>query len=649
MSKEIRTPVVFKIVQYFADIEKPDGSIEKIEVDDWRLAGVRIPSTVKNPKEFLEWMKSRLDSPPIENETVPQVSAPVNSAEGIIRAKAPQKKDMKNVSNFQVIPKARYIYIGRDGKQDREREKIFCEITFNCGRMEHFFIQTKEITNLCKIIKKNFAIARIDFEVKNAEKWIEDEFREAVDKCRVIYRLFEQGWQTINGQKIYVSKSAKVFANVEYDLTANLPTMQCSQQDIGTILANAFLLYDDATTISTMIMFSFLGVLYRPFREAGYPPRFLLFLHGKTGSMKTTVAKILFTQLCDDNVRDTPRRIDLDTPTSFERAVIQSGYDTVTLIDDFNPAKTRKKKAEMEDKLESIIRLVGDMSSKSRSNVSLEDCRGEGVQGTVVLTGEIRGKGVSSNLRCLYCKMTREKANMDAITWFQENPAAYTTLISRFSEYVGKNWISVVHYIKENFYMMRKITSEVLSEKRLVDAVATLRIVHHMILRFLREDCDIYQPEKIWNVGNIEQNIVDNALMSQFLSSEDSPSVVFVKAISDLMRVNSIVLNTQKVTGYDSSTFDGFEDENYFYFNPELVFKKVRSFCVASNIVFNMDLKEIVTTLYDDGIIKTASNGKGKQTYCVRINVGNGKKQNFLKISKDTFHRVLDDSIDIVW
>ena len=50
MSKEIRTPVVFKIVQYFADIEKPDGSIEKIEVDDWRLAGVRIPSTVKNPK-----------------------------------------------------------------------------------------------------------------------------------------------------------------------------------------------------------------------------------------------------------------------------------------------------------------------------------------------------------------------------------------------------------------------------------------------------------------------------------------------------------------------------------------------------------------------------------------------------------------------
>ena len=137
--------------------------------------------------------------------------------------------------------------------------------------------------------------------------------------------------------------------------------------------------------------------------------------------------------------------------------------------------------------------------------------------------------------------------------------------------------------------------------------------------------------------------------MSQFLSSEDSPSVVFVKAISDLMRVNSIVLNTQKVTGYDSSTFDGFEDENYFYFNPELVFKKVRSFCVASNIVFNMDLKEIVTTLYDDGIIKAASNGKGKQTYCVRINVGNGKKQNFLKISKETFRKVLDDSLDIVW
>lgn len=658
-SQENKTisPIMYEPLQYFAKVETEDGKTEMIPVNHQNLAGVYLPKTVENPKIFLrEWGKQlcledmSCDSIVRYEGHTPASNVPVVTQMGtIVRAKVPKTACCDNISNFRIYPKIRYVYIDRKGEQDREQEQIFCEIVFDHSQKDSFCIHTKDVSNVCKIIKKTYAIARIDFGTKHVEKMIEDEFRQAVRQCKVIFRYYQQGWQLINQQMIYVNQSAKKLDNVEYALTANLPLVKCDREYIGRSLLIAFGLYCDRASMSTMLMFSLLSVLYRPFKEAGYPPKFLLFLHGKTGSMKTTIAKILFSQLGDDKVRDTPRRIDADTVVSFERALIESGYDTVTLIDDYNPAKSRKKKEELASKLESIIRLVGDASSKSRSNVKLEDCRGEGVQGTVVLTGELRGKGLSSNLRCLYCKMTREKANIDAITWFQENPYIYTTVIYEFAEFIGGNWLPIVAYIKNNFPNMRREISSILSERRLVDAIVILHMVYHIILDFLVNHCGVEESEVIKVVGNVEQDIINNAQMSQAISSEDSPSVMFIKTVNDLMRVGTIVLGTGKIAMHDVEKFDGFDDENYFYFNPELIFKKVRSFYMASNIDFSMDLKEIIVALYDDGIIKTASNGKGKHTYCVRIGVGDGKKQNFLKISKEMFQKVLDDSMDTVW
>lgn len=651
--ENVISPIEFYPLQFLAECETQDGKIKKIPVNDSRLAGVHLPNTVENPQEFLKQMEMQLNLAPEKNvsETAPTAVKQISESD-IVRAKmpiAPKSQNVNDIANFVLYPKVRYVYVKRDGSKKDEEEKIVSEIVFDDGSKDIFCLRKVEVSNICKIVKRKFVNARIDFEVKYVDKKIEDKFRDESRNCQVVLCYFEQGWQMINRKMIYVNQSAKNFKGIEYDLTANLPYIQCSREDVGQILSNAFKLYDNSATISTMIMYSFLAVLFRPFKEAGYPPKFLLFLNGKTGSMKTTIAKILFVQLCDDKTRDTPRRIDTDTVVSLERALVESGYDTVTLIDDYNPAKTRKRKAQMEEALEFVVRYIGDMSSKSRSNVQLQDCRGEGVQGTVVITGELRGKGLSSNLRCLYCRMVREKANLEAVTWFQDNPAAYTTVLHEFAEYVGKNWMTIVRYIKESFSFMRKRIDGILSERRLIDSVVTLQIVNHILCRFLREYCDIWDLSKIWGTRNIEQDILSNALMSQAVSSEDSPSMLFIRALNELMGVKSIVLATRKITEQDLATYDGFEDENYLYFNPTTVFKKVRNFYMASNIEFVMDIKEIVAALYDDGIIKTSPNGSGKQTYYARVSISNGKKQNFLKIHKEKFKHVLDDSLENVW
>ena len=94
--------------------------------------------------------------------------------------------------------------------------------------------------------------------------------------------------------------------------------------------------------------------------------------------MKTSMAKALYMQLARDDKRERPRRIDMDTGTSFERSLAETGYDTVILFDDYAPPKTSREKKTLQDNFERVVRMVGDRSTRSRSNRKLEDCQGEG-------------------------------------------------------------------------------------------------------------------------------------------------------------------------------------------------------------------------------------------------------------------------------
>lgn len=362
--------------------------------------------------------------------------------------------------------------------------------------------------------------------------------------------------------------------------------------------------------------------------------------------MKTTIGKILFTQLCGGAFREEPRRFDTDTAVSLERAIVTSGRDTVTLIDDYAPAKTETKRREMQDKLEMIIRMVGDGSSRSRSNVYLEDKRGEGVHGMVALTGELMGKGVSSNLRCLYCRLERDLVNVISVTWFQENPYAYTTFIAAFAEYVGQHYDEIKIYIQRQFNVERKCLLGRLKERRLVDSAVTLRLASDILLKFLVEYCGMDNGEIETKLMQMREQIVDCAWMSEELSKEESPAVLFVKSIASLMRVGSVTLCEDRRMISETTEFDGFMDEQFYYFNPDLIHKKVVAFLGQTNSYFPYDQREIQSLLADERIIKTAPNGKGKRTLCVRILVGNGKKYNFLKFQRTTFEAVVEGDFD---
>ena len=209
--------------------------------------------------------------------------------------------------------------------------------------------------------------------------------------------------------------------------------------------------------------------------------------------------------------------------------------NTVTLVDDYSPAKNKHSEIDMQNKLESIIRMVGDGSTKSRSNTALEDCRGEGVKGAVTLTGELRGKGLSSNLRCLYCEIEKENVNLEIVTWFQKNRDAYTTMLSKFTVFLGDNWMNVVMYIKTQFEEKRRKAESQIRQRRLIDALVSLWMMADIIGEFLKNIVPEYSSTIDSQIKMICSDLVGAVSRSELATNTENPALVFMKALVSML------------------------------------------------------------------------------------------------------------------
>ncbi|MCI5873845.1 MAG: hypothetical protein MR012_09265 [Roseburia sp.] len=558
------------------------------------------------------------------------------------RMKVEEELAFEPVANYILTPIQKIIYINRCGEEVHENEEILVRVEINGQCPENIIVKTSDIYRIAAIIGRRFSSATVDCFEPKAEKIVEAEFRRKTQRIPIVRCYFEAGWQDVDGVWVYLYDGLQLGCRGLTKTNLSLLVHSYTPTQIAEIVQRALHIYKQKEIVATLFLFSFTGVLYRIFELAGFTPHFLLFLNGKSGSMKTTIAKILYTQLVEPKHREHVRRVDADTVVSFERAIVKRGVDTITLIDDYAPAKTAQKKAELQQKLESIIRMIGDGSTKSRSNANLDDIQGEGVRGTVVLTGEIRGKGLSSNLRCLYCEMRRENADVEIVTWFQENPEAFNSVIAMFTNYLSLNWDACIGYIQRQLPVLRQIISKKISERRLIDSAVVLWLVADFVEDFLINFCGSEREQTHMQFEELKQCMLLNVQYSQMLTDEDTPGVMFVKALKNLIELKELRI-CEKENFVFAGNMDGFEDSGDFYLVPERVFEKVMQHFSIVKEYFPLDLRETVVALHEEGFIKTYANGRGKRTYYARVSLDKGNKTKFLRISRKVLEQFGED------
>ncbi len=635
MRKEDGT-IVREAIHFQALNVKENGDWEMKTVPEELVGSVimapNIVSSIINRKQMQRDIANLLPQ-----ETVPQQIADA----AIIRPDTEKKKTQKNENavvegaNYILIPLYREMYLDSVEEHEDDYDRICVRTLFGKGAQTHakeFFVKCTEISNITGIIGKKFTYA-VSGDTKT-KAFIENDFRSKTYNIPVQRCYRGAGWHRINERHMYLHQGVKLEGSkilTELSLPVDL---SIDRQGAGCIFSNAVQLCEDKAVMYTLLMYSFLGVAYRLFSEAGYAPHFLLFLFGKTGSYKTALAKVLFTQLCENQYREFPRRIDSDTPTALEVSLTEKGRDTVTLVDDFAPAKTARQKSNMTEKLELLVRMVGDGSTKSRSNVSLEDKRGKGLKGMLVITGELRGSGLSSNLRCLHCQIEKDKVDTNMLTWFQSNPNMYTTLIQHFIYFLADSWDMQVGLIKGQFEQERREARKEVETGRLVDTLATMRLMVEIVEGFLIRYCGVCSLNNTWK-EEARKAIGYIVSKSERLSGEEEPVKEFMSMLVVMLNGGLIKLASKKEITFSGSGADGYMEGEYCYLLPEVIYKKVTKELRATNGDLPLTLKELTKMLCDERYIVPTANGGGKKIYYARIDIGNGRKIKFWKVPKN--------------
>lgn len=509
---------------------------------------------------------------------------------------------------------------------------------------EDLTITAGQVKDICKIIGAKVLAAQVYAGVKNAQKTIENAVRQQMVNVKTLYCYLKAGWNQVNGVWNYLHRDFES-GQIKTCSKLSLPGGCINNQQTIGIWNDMCRIYMEEDTVWTMALYSLSGVLFRLFKEAGYEQHYLLFVTGKTGSMKTSICNVLYTQLARDENRKKPRRIDFDTGVSFEIALVEEGRDTIVLFDDFAPPKTQKAKSTLLDNFELIVRMIGDGSTKSRSSKELDNRRGKGVQGTVVITGELMGTGHSSNLRCLYCHLEKEKVNKEMLTLFQENEYLIGSFIRRFTSYLGNNWDDLKRFImaEYKYYRSDSQAESMLKSSRLVDCFVTLQITAEILQRFFSEDCKIEHGILEILFKGSKERILSVVAKSEAATEDSDPTFEFMRAFSTLLNTNEIQLSDKRLKKEDLKIYDGFVEGNYVYVLQKNFFTKTCVWLDAIKKPCLLDMREMEKMLCEDGYLIKCPNGPNRYTTCARIKVeGIHGKVYFVKIRRNILESVIN-------
>lgn len=426
---------------------------------------------------------------------------------------------------------------------------------------------------------------------------------EAAPKHTILKGL---GWKAVSGQHIYVhdglpsTKGLSFACGHKIEADPQLTPAQAFRSALNTLGVGKL----DVTL--PLFLTAILGPLVQLFQDVEYPPRFCVFLHGPSGSLKTATAKVfcqLFEHMNIATFRDTEAAIDVN---------VASHRHQVLLLDDFQPPTCAAEGRDLRKKLEHTLRLFGDNVAKKRSNSTATAVKGDPPCGTCIITGESTAGSYSSLLRCVLVPIERGNIDGERLRVYQESPMLWTSNFKHFLSWTGNEWDRLTGKIQSDFLEWRRRFSVCTKEPRLSDAGAVLMLTGDIILLYGVACGGIAEPDRQSYLGAWENVIQDLLAVSASESQE-----IDVVALSKDALVGAYASGSLKIAS-DADGFlpglDGFFATDRLWVHQKAFTRVLREHCAEIHTPCVTALKEILPQLFASGLI-LRDNETGKNSY----------------------------------
>ncbi len=454
-------------------------------------------------------------------------------------------------------------------------------------------------------------------------------------------QIKEAGWCEIRGRMYYVSDDKSYGNKLQAVTGVRFVKEQCYM--VNQVLPMVLNLTRDKAVLHTMLTYAHAGLLTELFVAAGQPIRFLLFINGKTGSMKTTVSKLLFAPMlpAERQIAATFKSTDAGI-----ESVMGTYKDLVLLIDDMHPCQGSMRR-EMLQRLESLVRYFGDGVSKVRGTATMDAPQiGVAPQCLCTVTGEDTAGSLSSLLRCLVVNVTPDTFSTDEvakmqITEFQKNSDLLGSYFLDFVEFTEDDYERLVEQIRVRCSEWRVELSQKYPALRLVDMAAQLLTVLEIECQWLTQrGIDIKTVEQIMRDGS--QGVLSTVSMSLEVAAKQEPALVFLRTMYDLMNTGEldIALNSE-VYVTDMDTKDGYKHNGYIVFNPSRLYEKVTAELRDRREPFVLSYDQTWHALYETYAILKIEKGK-KVSYLAKGKGKDGKRPRMAHIDEQIFLQVME-------
>ena len=455
------------------------------------------------------------------------------------------------------------------------------------------------------------------------------------------------GWKKVDGQWMYLMPGdEEVTVSLSGKMQGYGVERHCEMLDIQTAASLLWQPLAPEEIILPLLSFTFLSPLNHFLKAAGCEPKFVLFLVGKTGSRKSTLAALMLSFFGKFTASELPLSF-RDTSNSILHNAF-SLKDVLTVIDDLHPG-SRQEEQRMSGTAQAVMRAYGDRTGKGRLKANSTPMEARPPQGNAIITAEFAPNiGESGTARYFALELKEGDVDLETLTAFQKEAAegtfqrcmfAYTEWLREsflFSEEAEQAFQKYLHS-RFLFYRDQFRKSGIRCHGRVPETVAHLQIGMEFLLRFLHE-CGGFAEEWCSGIAERFHGMLNGLAEKQAENIEqDKPTHIFIRKLFSLLESNQAhLLNRNDAGELGFGTCIGYQDDEFLYLYNEVAHKLVRKFCEDQGENFSCSSKSLLKAMAEEGLIQP---GATQNTRPLRIG---DKQKRVVYLYREKAERIRD-------
>ena len=361
-----------------------------------------------------------------------------------------------------------------------------------------------------------------------------------------------------------------------------------------------------------MVCHLFVGLMFKLFQESGNQIDFAQFIVGPTGSMKTTLSFLIQDIFSKKNPDMNLHASCFDTVNDLE-IFTHTMCSCVGIIDDLYPSVDPHEARSLENKVQRIIRNIGDGHGKGRLKSDLTRQEKYEPQCAVTFTGEYGLVGQSSLSRLYTVEMTKQDVNLDLLTMLQREESILSTCVYNFIDWMVPQYDKFVDEIRNNFESRRGCIIEKLADHRFhlrkPKMAAAYLIALNYFLLYGIEIGEISEKKYSKMMKKAEKEFLNGIIKQSDDFEENDPVYMFLKTLENLRISNRIKVGEigQQI---NDKRLVAFEDSTYIYLLPNAAYNAVFSFWQSRRQNFPLKERALSKAFYTRGLLEVDNSGE---------------------------------------